>query len=416
MNKRIMAGMLALFLMLTGCGGQAAPASDPEEGPSISAPEEEGPVPAPEEEGPSFLYQQKIEGESVLSPRWLDESLVCWIERSDESDCFTYRVHILDAAGAEEKTLYQWESDRKIESESDFDVQLSAEGLKLYLSDKPTGITRVTIDMDDPSVVEEESFEFPSRIAWFFKSKQDVMIGQEVFPERGMAFNWDIILFPLENQEQSYYLKQPNKTRYNFSYTSWSPSGEYFLLQNHDAYGMDRFEFSTADLRAVPISEWPKALQYDVFHQNGEFAFSFAVDHIYREDGSRTDYDFVWMPEDQIFLTSTFYDASLDSYSTKEQLIDASGTVVREWSYEGTYDYHPAYCFDAQGVYYEKREGDSLHLLYRSFLDDEVTDYGPVRDFAEEALPWLWPKPSPDGERILLIDHEQDLKILNRKG
>lgn len=415
MHHRMIAGMLAVFLMLTGCGGQAAPASEPEEEPSISAPEEEGPVPAAEE-GPTFLYQQKIEGKVVLSPRWLDGSLVCWIERTDESDRFTYRVHILDVTSGSETIIHQWESDRKIESENDFDVQLSAEGLKLYLSDKPTGVTRVTIDMDDPGVIEEESFEFPYHVSLSHKSKQDIMIAQDVFPEQSGTFNWDMTLFPLENPEQNYYLKQPGRTRYDFSSSTWSPSGEYFLLQNHDAYGLDRFEFSIADLRAVPISEWPKALQYDVFHRDGEFAFSFAVDHIYRDDGSRTDYDFVWMPEDQIFLTSTFYDASLDSYSTKEQLIDASGTVVREWSYEGVYDYHPAYCFDAQGVYYEKREGASFHLLYRSFLDDEVTDYGPVRDFAEEALPWLWPKPSPDGERILLIDHEQDLKILNRKG
>lgn len=413
MNHRIITGILALFLILTlaGCGGRPGPSSDPEGEASTSDPAAE-PSASGLAEGPSFLYQQRIDEKVVLSPKWLDGSLVCWITRTDGADRFTYQVHILDVAGAEEKTVHQWESDWKMEGAMDFDVQLSAEGLRLYLSDSPNEMTRVTIHLEEPGIVDEESFDFPYYVSLPDRSKQDVVIAQEVIPGQQGTFNWEMTLFPLDDPEQNYYLKQPGRTRYDFSSSTWSPSGEYFLLMNLDARGLDRFE-GLAGLRAYPKSEWPEELQYDVFHQNGDFAFSFAADFRHRDDGSESDYDFVWMPEDQIFLTSTFYDASLDSYSTKEQLIDASGTVVREWSYEGTYDYHPADRYDAQGVYYKKREGNSLHLMYRSFLNDEVTDYGPVADFTEDAA--LSPKPSPDREHILLTDHQHTLRILKRK-
>jgi len=272
-----------------------------------------------------------------------------------------------------------------------------------------SSLDKIELDNENWEILSERSIDFPFYIHLYQKSVQDDIIAKKVFTEQNNTFNWEIILFPLEDQKQTYRLKQHEGVRYDFSNKIWSLSGEYFYLLNHDAMGMDRFE-SLVDLFAYPKTEWPVKLQYDVFHKDGGYAFSFDVDFIYHDDGSYSSEDVFWIPGDRIFIASTFYNANLDSYHSKERLIDVSGEIIGEWSYDGFRKQYLSCEFDAEGVYYGERKNDLIHLMYKQFASDKVIDHGPVLDFTTNAF--ILPHPGPDGDLLLLTDHEQTLRII----
>ena len=185
---------------------------------------------------------------------------------------------------------------------------LLGDKLSLYLHDNSDNdYIKVVFDRFDFRVISEEPLNMTPNTPLPHKSKSDIVIGQDIVSDT----SWEIILWPLEKPEQFYPLKQFTGTRYDFPASIWSISGEYFMLLNRDALGMNRFE-SFADLLAYPKDEWPTALQYDVFRKDGSFAFSFPVDSLYKEDGSESNFDLFWIAGDQIYISSTFYDATLD--------------------------------------------------------------------------------------------------------
>ena len=176
---------------------------------------------------------------------------------------------------------------------------------------------------------------------------------------------------------------------------------------------MDRFE-SMADLIGYPKDEWPTTLQYDVFKKDGSLAFSFWVDFVFEEDSSESSFDMYWMPGDQIYISSTFYDAALDTKQSKDEVINSSGIVVYEKAYEGDRNYFNGMNFVNGGVYYDEKREDATHLMKLSFPTGEITDYGPIADGDDEG--WMSDTISPDETFLLLKDNKNStIRILKLK-
>ena len=358
----------------------------------------------------SLIYEREMTEKVVLPPSWLNGELVSWVSKADNMGGTSYQVHIINVKEGNENIVYK----KEIEDGRDPDVNIAFSNdtntICIYFFDSTTSrLDKIVLDIENGEIISENTFEYPYQVSLNGRSTQDIIIAKDIHAEQSGTFNWNIVLFPLEGSEQTYHLKQSDGVRYDFSNSIWSLSGEYFYLLNHDANGMNRFE-SLVDLFAYPKTEWPTKLQYDVFHKDGSFAFSFTVDLIYHDDGSDNSHNIFWIPGDQIFITSIFYHAKSDSYDAKEQLIDASGEVIGEWFYDGYRDQYLSCEFDAEGVYYGERKSDSTHLLYKYFNRDEVIDYGPVQDLTEETF--ILPNPDPDSKFFLLTDRKQTLRII----
>ena len=348
------------------------------------------------------VYRQELP-ENVLSLGWLNDTRFYWVTESRNTDGVSYELRVADVSKGTESIIFE----RSLEADHTLDIAVNLSDNQLYLylrdvSDVPI-YSKVILSTADWKIISEEPLNFTQDIFWPQKSKQDIVIGQDIIKDKKGTFNWKIILYPLESPERFYPLKQFSETRYDFPGTIWSPSGEYFILANYDALGMDRFE-SLSALFGYPKVEWPTALQYDVFKKDGSFAFSFAVDFIYKDDGSESNFDIFWMPGDQIYISSTFYDATLDTKQSKDHVINSSGTVVYEKEYEGDRNYFGGINFVNGGVYYDEKKDDATHMMQLSFPTGEITDYGPIAPSA--AWGWVSTYISPDETFVLLKDNQ----------
>lgn len=365
-------------------------------------------IPEPDTQ-PHFqeVYRQELP-ESVLALEWLNDTRFYWTTEVRSVDSISYELHIADVSKGTESLVFE----RSLAAGHNLDMAVSLidDQLHLYLRDNSdiSTYSKVLFDATDWTVINEKSLDFTQEISWSQKSKQDTMLGQNIITNKKGTFNWEIILYPLESPKHFYPLKQFSKTRYEFSSSIWSPSGEYFMLANRDAFGMNRFE-SMADLLAYPKSEWPTALQYDVFKKDGDFVFSFTVDFIFKEDGSTSEFDLFWIPDDQIYISSTFYDVASDINQSKDQVLNSSGAVIYENSYKGNRNYFNKVNFMNDGVYYEEKKDDAIHMMQLSFLTGEVADCGPIAtgdDWGRVSM-----SISPNRNFLLLRDH-QIIRIL----
>lgn len=349
------------------------------------------------------IYQAKLP-ENVLDLAWLNETKIYWINQTQGTDAITYRLYIADVDKKTEDLVFE----RSIPASNNLNISVNLMGNQLFLylnnnSDNPI-YSKVTLSATDWTILSEEPLNISGHILWDYKSSQNIIVGYDE--------NQKITLYPLESPERCYPLCEFQDTRYDIASEGWSPSGEYFILANNDALGMERFE-SLADLIAYPKGEWPTARQYDVFSKDGNYAFSFAVDFTHREDGSYTGSDVFWMPGDEIYVASTFYDTSRDTKQSQVRVINSSGTVVYENRYMGETKRFSPINLVKRGFYYTEKQDNAVHLMKFSFLTGEDSDYGLI---AEGDDSWLSLQISPE-ESLALVHNRQDgiIRVLDVK-
>jgi hypothetical protein len=398
-----------LMLLLAACAKQSAQ-DDSSQHPVSSSSRQavvSSSTPALSEPSAEVRFQEIYQHALPVSPEnvrvleWLSDTQLYWITENREAEDTTYALHVADVRTGEETLVYE----RSVENSHSLDmsVELSENQMELYVHDYTVDVqaySKIIFSTVDWEIIHEEAINLPVNIfpyiPWEQKSKLDIVVGEETMTDGSRR----VVLWPLETPEQLYPLGQFTNTQYAFISSTWSPSGEYFLLQNRDALGFDAIE----SLIGYPKDQWPKARQYDVFAKDGSFAFSFPVDFLHREDGSESTYDLFWIPGDQLFISSTFYDAALDTKQSKDQILDSTGKLQYEKTYEGDRNYYYRGNYFKDSVFYTQVKEDTIHLIELSFLTGEVIDYGAIATTTNEDWRWVSIIVSADKSSVLLYD------------
>lgn len=352
------------------------------------------------------IYSKIITDKIISHPTWIGDSLVCWATEQQTENNRLYKIYIADPYKQSEKMVFQKEVDAY--EVFDFKIEDSDKEVHLYLKEgsttsEKTNYRKLILEKNLLTVLHEETFENIIDFSWNNKSKQDIVV-QKVCSEEN---SFDIKLFSLYDPKTLSPLKLSHQVRYDFLHEIWAPSGELFILANCDAYGMNKFE-SLADLRAFPYSEWPTKLQFDIYKKDGSYAFAFSNEFIFRDDGSKTTYDIWWISQDHLFVSSTFYDGTLNSKRTKEKIFDNIGIVIYEKEYAGDSKNYLRSNFTTEGIYYAEEINNGVHLMYVPFTEKEAKDYGVV---ATDEIGYISLQMKSDENALLVCNSKKEFEF-----
>lgn len=366
-TRRLAAALLAC-LLLAACQGS--------EGPYVSAPlpPPYSPVQPPEDLlDPTEPFHYTLTGSVRDWPQWLGRYL-WWTTLPEDGG---WQLHLLDTDTGKEQVVLRGEGIPSLTP------ALSRDGERLELTLREgeregegddAFYRRVALDTGDWSIVEDRRLPLAASVSPAQWSSQGTVVELRPSPD---GAGQEVLLYPMESPEEVTRLRDRQGTRYSLSGTVWSPSGEYFLLRNDDARGMERFG-SLAELRAHPLSEWPRELQYDVFHKDGSFAWSFCTDLVSPGAGGMSSGYFLWLPGDRLLLCDTSRDAEDRPLHTWERLLDSRGRRVWEDDYDGEARQYRQDNAWKQELWYQEDSEEGVRVMILSLDTGERWEYGVV--------------------------------------
>ncbi len=380
--KKLSALFFAMLIIFSACSKPPEPVL-PEQEITEETPIEEYEPPQPIVVFPTVYTYVPSEAE-VDSAVWLDGSTVFWEEVKDGHCDF----HTFNVETGEEKTVYSFEY------EEDKYPYIEIKNSRIYLtySDYPDREI-VVLDKNTFEVI-GGPYAFKDCPSAFDVSDKGIVYSAPC------QYTNEVSLFPIDDSQNIQVLKLDPVPRYSNGAGVWSVTGEYFMLNNFDACGYDKYSCHMDVLGGIEDG-CPTETQYDIFKADGSYVSSFVVDYA---NGSYH-YYIEWIKDDKIFIENIYYGENSDGNdaTTVYKVIDLEGNILMEAE---TFGESPSFnMFAEEGVYgiiriYEEGTlNDDVYLYYLSFETGEITKLGCIANQGMENI-----RVSPNGKYATVVN------------
>lgn len=346
-----------------------------------------------------------IEESTSYSPQWLNERFIWWKEVSipkNQGGLSQTSVYLQDCQDTK-NTICLFQT---APSNATYTIdlrQLDGTIALYFLRITENQHTQGKILFKTNSLAQFKTICYPPDPIY---NMENVSIQEDFLVEPSMlslsdAEQMHITMYPLGHPEKAYTSEDIQKNRYSLLPYNWSTSGEYFVLQNMDRFGMENFS-SLAELLTAPYEIRPQKAQYDVFNRRGEFCFSLEADWLTQEN-VHTNTTISWIT-DNLLMTSTRYSYKNADIRFCDRLYSINGSCLWQMEYSGSSHTYFSDSSENDQLFYTTLEKDGIHLFLINYKHNTLRDCGRIVDYSDALNTQV--SPNPRNSNLLLYNNK----------